>query len=141
LTVGYLINRTRTSVLDGKIPYSVLYGRDPTYDHLHIFGSICYAHKQGRSGDKFDSRSRRCIFVGYPYGKKGWHLYDLEIHEFFVSREVKFYETEFPFTSLPNDDLVLPSNFGYPSIDLEDCDDLGVGGEQEGKLIMSNQVL
>jgi len=79
--------------------------------------------------------------VGYPYGKKGWHLYDLEIHEFFVSREVKFYETEFPFTSLPNDDLVLPSNFGYPSIDLEDCDDLGVGGEQEGKLIMSNQVL
>ena len=118
LTAGYLITRTPSSVLDGNTPYSVLYSRDPTYDHLRVFGSLCYAHKQGRSGDKFDSRSQRCIFVGYPYGKKGWHLYDLENHEFFVSQDVQFYETEFPFASLSNDDMVLYSNFRDPSIDL-----------------------
>ena len=106
----------------------VLYGRDPTYDHLRVFGSLCYAHKQGRLGDIFDSRSGCCIFVGYPYGEKGWCLYDLETHEFFVTRDVKLYETEFSFVYLPNDDLVLPSNFGHPSVDLEDCDDLGVTG-------------
>lgn len=36
--------------------------------------------------------------MGYPHGKKGWKLYDLETGEFFVSRDVKFYENEFPFS-------------------------------------------
>jgi len=70
LTAGYLINRTLSSILNGKTPYRVLYGCDPTYDHLRAFLSLCYAHKQGRLGDKFDSQSRRCIFVGYPYEKR-----------------------------------------------------------------------
>jgi len=71
LTIGYLINRTPFSVLNGKTPYIMLFGCDPTYDHLQVFGSSCYAHKQGRLGDNFDSQRRRCIFVGYPYGRKG----------------------------------------------------------------------
>ena len=25
-----------------------------------------------KKGDKFSNRSRRCVFVGYTYGKKGW---------------------------------------------------------------------
>uniref|UniRef100_A0A803MMN7 Uncharacterized protein n=1 Tax=Chenopodium quinoa TaxID=63459 RepID=A0A803MMN7_CHEQI len=34
---------------------------------------------------------------GYPHGKKGWKLYDLDTGEIFVSRDVKFFENEFPF--------------------------------------------
>jgi len=30
--------------------------------------------------------------VGYPFGKKAWKLYDLEMSEFFESRDVVFYE-------------------------------------------------
>ena len=69
LMAGYLINRTPSLVLNGKTPYSVLYGKEPTYDHLFILGSLFYAHV--KTGNKFASRSRRCAFVGYPYGKKG----------------------------------------------------------------------
>ena len=111
LTTGYLINRTPSLVLNGKMPYRVLYGKELTYDHLRILGSLCYAHV--KTGDKFVSRSRRCAFVGYPYGKKGWCLYDLEKRDFFVSCDV-FLEGVFPFADnfifdndgLPDDEVV-----------------------------------
>lgn len=35
--------------------------------------------------------------MGYSHGKKWWKLYDLETGNFFLSRDVKFYENEFSF--------------------------------------------
>jgi len=84
-------------VLEGKTPYEVLHGKPPSYEHIRVFGSLCYAYNLRTSGDKFNSKSRRCIFVGYPYGKKGWRVYDLETRQFFVSQDVVFYENEFPY--------------------------------------------
>ncbi|KAK3018877.1 hypothetical protein RJ639_004442 [Escallonia herrerae] len=49
--------------------------------------------------DKFAPRSRHCVFLGYPPGKKGWRVYDLETNQVFFSRDVKFEETVFPFTT------------------------------------------
>ena len=70
LTTGYLINRTLSSVLNGKTPYRMFFRCNPTYDHLRVFRSLCYAHKQGRFGDKFDSRSRKCNFWDIHMGKR-----------------------------------------------------------------------
>ena len=81
-------------ILNGQTPYRVLHGVEPSYNHLRVLGSLCYAHE--KTGDKMANRSCRCIFVGYPYGKKGWHLYDLEKQDFFISRDV-FSEDVFPF--------------------------------------------
>ncbi|KAG7543542.1 Integrase catalytic core [Arabidopsis thaliana x Arabidopsis arenosa] len=97
LTAGYIINRTPSSVMNGATPYEKLHGTAPDYEHVKVFGSLCYAHNQGHRGDKFAPRSRKCVFVGYPYGKKAWRLYDLDTQEFFVSRDVVFCETDFPF--------------------------------------------
>lgn len=71
LTAGYLINRTPTPLNKGKTPYELLFGHSPSYNHIRIFGSLCFASKIPRDRNKFSSRSRKCIFVGYPYGKKG----------------------------------------------------------------------
>lgn len=79
-------------------PYEGLYNKAPSFEHLRIFGCLCYAHNQQRIGDKFASRSRRCVFVGYPHGKKGWRLYDLEKKEIFVSRDVVFSVSKFPYS-------------------------------------------
>lgn len=69
----------------------------PSYDALRVFGYLCFAHNQKAKGDKFASRSRRCVFVAYPRDKKGWKLFDIDSGDYFVSRDVVFYENEFPY--------------------------------------------
>ncbi|GAA0186856.1 hypothetical protein LIER_34144 [Lithospermum erythrorhizon] len=73
-----------------------------------------FAHNQRSKGDKFASRSRRCVFVCYPNTQKGCKLYDLETEEIFVSRDVKFYEAEFPFVKT-NSPPCVPSSVEQPS--------------------------
>uniref|UniRef100_A0A0D2ZZS0 Retroviral polymerase SH3-like domain-containing protein n=1 Tax=Brassica oleracea var. oleracea TaxID=109376 RepID=A0A0D2ZZS0_BRAOL len=97
----------------------------PIYEQLRVFGCLCYAHLRPRDRDKFATRSRKCIFVGYPFGKKAWRLYDVETNEFIVSRDVVFFEDQFPGiedlpsvtvpvsqTALPIDDWLI--NFETP---------------------------
>ncbi|CAA7028514.1 unnamed protein product [Microthlaspi erraticum] len=101
----------------GKSPYELIYGVPPTYDNLKVFGCLAFAHNQRRGGDKFESRSRRCLFVGYPFDKKGWNLFDLETEEVFVSRDVIFVEDVFPLrheslAGASNDDSNRPLDFG-----------------------------
>lgn len=83
LAAAHVINRTPSSILNKRTPYEVLFGHPPSFKELRVFGSLCFAHNQRAKGDKFASKSRKCIFVGYPFGKKGWSLFDLDTKEFF----------------------------------------------------------
>ncbi|KAK2448739.1 putative mitochondrial protein [Trifolium repens] len=99
LTATYLINRTPTMVNDGVTPYEKLFGKPPSYEHIKIFGCLCYVKNLSKQRDKFDSRAERCVFVGYPKGQKGWTVYNLRTREIYVSRDVVFYENVFPYAS------------------------------------------
>lgn len=70
LTATHLINRTPSILLQGKSPFEILSKRPPAYQDLRTFGCLCYARKVRRSTDKFEDRGTRCIFFGYPHGKK-----------------------------------------------------------------------
>lgn len=74
LAAGYLINLTPSAVLQNKSPFEILYGHAPGYKHLRLLGCLAYAHSLDRKGDKFATRRRRGVFLGYLYGKKGWKI-------------------------------------------------------------------
>ena len=70
LTACYLINRTPSFVLHYKTPYEMLLGKLCDYEFLRVFGCLCYAHNQWSKGNKFESRSTKCVFLGYPFRQK-----------------------------------------------------------------------
>lgn len=96
MTRSYLINWIAT-LFKGKTPYEILFRKTPSYDNLQMFGCLVYTDSREHRGDKFDSRSRKCVFVGYPFRNKKWTIYNVEKGQIFISRDVIFVEHEFPF--------------------------------------------
>ncbi|KAJ0038876.1 hypothetical protein Pint_22055 [Pistacia integerrima] len=103
LTTTYIINRLPTPLLDNKTPYELLFHKPPKYAHMRIFGSLCFVSTFSHNRKKFDPRGRACIFLGYPFGTKGYKLLDIKTSTIFISRDVSFHEFIFPFqtTNLP----------------------------------------
>ena len=111
LTTVYLINRTPTSVLCGQTPYEVLFKEKPSYDHIKIFESLCYAYKLQRHKDKLEKGVGRVFFVGYPFGKQGWNIYNLEKSEMFDTRNVLFHEEIFHSLNLRHKEIIFLMKF------------------------------
>ncbi|KAJ0890287.1 putative RNA-directed DNA polymerase [Helianthus annuus] len=99
LTAVYLINRLPTSVLGGKCPYEVVHGFKPSFSHLRNFGCLCFSTVLNET-DKFAYHADKCVFIGYSNVKKGYKLLSLENRKVFFSRDVKFYESVFPFKTV-----------------------------------------
>lgn len=85
------------STLNSKTPYKALLGKLPSSSHLRVFGSLCYASTSSVNWCKFSYRATQCFFLGYPYGKKGYKVCDIQTKKNFKLRDVIFYEHLFSF--------------------------------------------
>lgn len=100
LTATYLLNRTPVVTLNGSTPYEVLFNTKPCYDHLKVFGTLCYVTNLSPTKDKFTDRAIKCLFLGYPFGKKAYTVMDLSTRKVFSTRGAFFMENIFPFQHL-----------------------------------------
>jgi hypothetical protein len=67
-------------------------GKPADYSQLHIFGSPVYVMYNTQEVNKLDSKSRKCVFLGYADGVKGYRLWDPTAHKVVISRDVIFAE-------------------------------------------------
>jgi hypothetical protein len=94
LTANYLINQMPSSVLDGASPHSLLYSSSPSFAlPLKVFGCVCYVHNLSPEYDKLDSRSTKCVFLGYSTTHKGYRCSNLVLRRYFTRANVTFVES------------------------------------------------
>jgi hypothetical protein len=93
----HIINRLPTPFLQQKSPYQILYQSLPDISFLKVFGSLCFASTIKANRLKLDSRSRKCVHLGFKQGVKGYILFDLHSKVLFLSRDVIFFEHIFPY--------------------------------------------
>jgi hypothetical protein len=102
LTATHLINRTPSKKLDYDTPLHRLLGATMDYTNLHVFGCACWPNLRLYASHKLQYRPTRCIFLGYSNIHKGYKCLDPTSGRVYISRDVVFDESLFPFANLHN---------------------------------------
>jgi hypothetical protein len=108
-----MLNRLLTIMIHAVCPHLVLFGSAPSYEHLRVFGCMCYPNMTVTAPHKLSPHSTRCVLLGYSTDHKGYHCLDLSINRLIVSRHVVFDEDSFSLAVLPSlTDLDFLCEFG-----------------------------
>jgi hypothetical protein len=60
--------------------------------NLKVFGCDAYVHVPKENKSKLDKKAKKCIFIGYKDGLKGYKLWNLETKKVVYSQDVVFRE-------------------------------------------------
>ncbi|KAL0336678.1 UNVERIFIED_CONTAM: hypothetical protein Sradi_4879700 [Sesamum radiatum] len=109
-TAARLLNIAPSKTV-AQTPYQIWHGKPASYKYLRVCDSPAYVKRL--VGDKLDSRSSLCRFIGYPKETAGYYFYDPSEQKVFVSRNVVFLERGFP-TDTQRDELLLEESSEAP---------------------------
>ncbi|GJU77811.1 ribonuclease H-like domain-containing protein [Tanacetum coccineum] len=99
---AHLLNILPSTAINNEIPFIKLYNQTPTYEHLRVFGCLCYPHVD--VSHKLKPRSTPCIFLGYPANHRGYRCLDIASNKIIISRH--------------NQCSHNPSNYAHPTTPL-----------------------
>ena len=89
MIVIYLSNHSPTRSIQGKTPQQTWSKKNPIVSHLHVFGSIVYAHVLDQERSKLDDKSKKYVFIGYDPCFKVYKLYSPSNGKVIVSWDVE----------------------------------------------------
>lgn len=93
-TAVYLQNRIVAAALNNRTPYELWTGFKPDINNIRIFGRAVMVHIAKEKRKKWDKKSSKCIFIGYPDNIKGYRVYNPETKTVTTSRDVIIIEKE-----------------------------------------------
>jgi histone deacetylase 1/2 len=91
-----------------QTPLERLLGETPDYTFFKVFGCACWPHIRPYNNRKLQFCSKQCVFMGYSYLHKGYKCLHIPTNRLYISRDVVFDESVFPF-SQTSSDSTLPS--------------------------------
>ena len=86
----YILNQLPRATLDDKVAEKVWIGKEVDYSIMRIFGCPAYIHIPIDERSKLDSKSKKCIFLGFKKGVKCYKLWDPMAQNVVISRDVVF---------------------------------------------------
>ncbi|KAH9754149.1 Integrase catalytic domain-containing protein [Citrus sinensis] len=89
-TACYIVNRSPSTAIGLKTAMEMWTRKLADYSYLHAFGCPVYIMYNAQERTKLDPKSRRCIFLGYADGVKGYRLWDPTAHKIVISRDAIF---------------------------------------------------
>lgn len=92
-----LINMLPTPVLQNKCPFQLLFHKSPSYHDLKIFGCAIFPWLRPYNKNKFNFRTKMCVFLGKSTSHYGFHCLDIDSGRVYIARHAKFDESTFPF--------------------------------------------
>nr|GEV45567.1 Gag-Pol polyprotein [Tanacetum cinerariifolium] len=91
-TACYVVSHSSSSVVELKKPMEMWTGKPVNYTDIHIFGSPVYLMYNTQKTTKLDPKCKKCLFLGYVDGVKGYRLWDPTAHKVVIIRDVVFIE-------------------------------------------------
>ena len=92
-TIANLLNMETLKTVT-QTPYGIWYGNPTSYKYLRAWGSPIYIKRL--VGDKLESESSLCRFIGYRKETAGYYFYNPSNKKIFISRNSMSLEKGFP---------------------------------------------
>ena len=99
-------------------PFQAWHGQKPGAKHLRIFGCAAYTHIPRDERGKLDSKSRRCVLLGYGSVQKGYRVFDPVTQKVLYSRNVVFNEGDVGMASLHEESTLHTFELESPVLDI-----------------------